>query len=47
MRDIIGYDLAEFFERNSEILRKEVESILRDLLTSGDSDEPLRNTRAT
>jgi len=44
MRDIIDYDLAKFFERNSEILRKEVESVLRNLLTPGDSNELVHNT---
>ncbi len=33
MRDVIGYDLASFFERNSPTLRKAVEDILRVLLT--------------
>ncbi len=47
MRDIIGYDLAEFFKRNSEVLRKEVEGVLRNLLTPGNSDEPVHNTSAT
>ncbi len=47
MRDIIGYDLAEFFKLNSEILRKEVESVLRNLLTPGNSDEPIHNASAT
>lgn len=32
MRDIIGYDLAAFFKRNSEILRKEIDIVLRALL---------------
>ena len=32
MRDVISYDLAEFFERNSSTLRKEIESILSTLL---------------
>ncbi len=36
MRDVIGYDLAAFFERNSETLRTEVEGILRTLLALGD-----------
>ena len=33
MRDVIGYDLAGFFTRNSKALRKEVEVVLRALLT--------------
>ena len=31
MRDVIGYDLAEFFERNADTLRDEIEKVL-DLL---------------
>jgi hypothetical protein len=31
-RDVVGYDLQAFFERNQEILRKEVHSILAGLL---------------
>ncbi len=33
MRDVIGCDLAGFFARNSKALRKEVEVVLRALLT--------------
>lgn len=33
MRDIVGYDLAGFFERNSNTLKKEIDSVLRGLLT--------------
>lgn len=33
MREVVGYDLAGFFMRNSEILREEVEVVLRALLT--------------
>lgn len=33
MRDVVGYDLAEFFERNSTTLRSEIDTILRALLT--------------
>lgn len=33
MRDIVGYDLAAFFERNSRILRTEIDKVLRALLT--------------
>jgi hypothetical protein len=33
MREIVGYDLAGFFERNSEILSNEVRSVLESLLT--------------
>lgn len=34
MRDIVGYDLAAFFERNSSILRKEIDAVLNVLLYS-------------
>lgn len=33
MRDIIGYDLAAFFQRNSQTLRVELDAVLRALLT--------------
>ena len=36
MRDVVGYDLAEFFERNSETLRTEMDGILRKLLAPDD-----------
>ena len=36
MRDVVGYDLAAFFERNSETLRTEVDGILRKLLAPDD-----------
>lgn len=32
MREVIGYDLAAFFERNREKLRTEIESVLKALL---------------
>ena len=32
MRDVVGYDLAGFFSRNRELLRDEVEVVLRTLL---------------
>jgi hypothetical protein len=32
MKDVIGYDLAGFFERNTELLRAEVDKVLRSLL---------------
>ena len=32
MREIVGYDLAGFFERNSEILRAETDAVLQALL---------------
>lgn len=32
-RDVVGYDLAKFFERNTVRLRTEFESIIRQLLT--------------
>ncbi|MDW8325052.1 MAG: hypothetical protein RMK99_00675 [Anaerolineales bacterium] len=31
-RDVVGYDLAAFFERNSRRIKAEVESVLRELL---------------
>ncbi len=34
MRDVVGYDLAAFFERNSSTLREEIDKILKALLTS-------------
>ncbi len=33
MREIVGYDLAAFFERNSGVLRAEIDNVLRALLT--------------
>jgi len=36
MREVIGYDLAGFFERNAETLRAEVEQVLHALLASDD-----------
>lgn len=33
MRDIIGYDLAAFFKRNSKTLRSEIDTVLKALLT--------------
>ncbi len=33
MREVIGYDLAAFFERNSTTLRTEIDNVLRALLT--------------
>jgi hypothetical protein len=32
MRQVVGYDLAAFFERNSDILRTELDRVLRSLL---------------
>jgi len=32
MRDIVGYDLAAFFQRNSQTLRTEIDAILKALL---------------
>ena len=32
MRDVVGYDLAAFFERNSSALREEIDTILKSLL---------------
>jgi hypothetical protein len=34
MRDIVGYDLSAFFERNHEELRSEIEQVLVALLKS-------------
>jgi len=36
MRDVVGYDLAGFFKRNSDVLRREIEVVLRALLTPED-----------
>ena len=35
MRDVVGYDLAGFFNRNEDAIRDEVESIVNTLLVSG------------
>ena len=35
MRDVVGYDLAGFFTRNSKVLRKEIELVLKALLIPG------------
>jgi hypothetical protein len=32
MRDVIGYDLSAFFTRNSEVLRTEIDAVLKALL---------------
>ena len=32
MRDVVGYDLAAFFERNSQKLRTEIDFVLKALL---------------
>ena len=32
LREVIGYDLASFFERNSSLLRREIDAILKSLL---------------
>lgn len=32
MRDVIGYDLAAFFKRNNQRLRKEIDAVLNALL---------------
>lgn len=36
MKDVVGYDLAAFFERNTNTLRAEVDTVLRALLTPDD-----------
>ena len=33
MRDVVGYDLAALFERNTSVLRKEIDTILTTLLS--------------
>lgn len=33
MRDVVGYDLAAFFKRNSKTLRTEIDTVLKALLT--------------
>lgn len=33
MREVIGYDLAAFFRRNSQTLRREIDAVLKALLT--------------
>lgn len=33
MRDVVGYDLAAFFERHSKTLRAEIDAVLKGLLT--------------
>lgn len=35
MHDIIGYDLASFFKRNSKKIKSEVNDVLKTLLTTG------------
>lgn len=35
MRDIVGYDLAGFFKRNSQFLQTEIDQVLKALLTPG------------
>ena len=34
MRDVVGYDLAAFFERNSSTLREEIDATLKTLLAA-------------
>jgi hypothetical protein len=34
MRDIVGYDLMSFFERNKTVLRREIKGILESLLSA-------------
>lgn len=38
MKDVIGYDLADFFKQNSEIIRQEVVKVLEHLLTTEHGD---------
>ena len=35
MKDVVGYDLAAFFKRNSTVLRSEVDQVLNALLLAG------------
>jgi hypothetical protein len=35
MRDVVGYDLAAFFKRNSKTLRSEIDIVLKALLAPG------------
>ena len=35
MRDVVGYDLAAFFDRNKDSLRAEIDDLLRTLLSAG------------
>ena len=35
VREVVGYDLAGFFERNADILRYEIKKVLQALLESG------------
>lgn len=37
MKDVVGYDLAAFFKRNSALLRSEVDNVLNALLLAGDT----------
>ena len=32
MREVVGYDLAAFFQRNQKTLRTEIDSVLKALL---------------
>lgn len=34
MRDVVGYDLAAFFKRNSKVIRAEINDVLKALLTA-------------
>ncbi|MCK4762723.1 MAG: hypothetical protein KAW12_11055 [Candidatus Aminicenantes bacterium] len=34
MRDIVGYDIAAFFERNKDVIKKQVTNILESLLST-------------
>ena len=36
MQDVVGYDLAAFFERNGDAIREEVEKVVSALLLSGE-----------
>lgn len=35
MKEVVGYDLAAFFKRNSKVLRTEIDKVLNALLTPG------------
>ena len=36
MRDVVGYDLAAFFKRNSKVIQREINDVLKSLLITGE-----------
>ncbi len=42
VREVIGYDLAAFFQRNSERLRRFTEEVLESLLRADDDEQTTR-----